>query len=176
MYSKHINDITMILQLCSITYIRYITLQYIYITLHLHYIYITFTLRLHYIYSTFTLHSHYIYITFTLRLRYNYITFTWHYVTLHYKHNNTYIYILVIVNMSLLTIPNLSFSPWAHHCWNHVLGGRISWRRNGKRQQQNSFVSNNLVLLLEDSKIIFFIIHEPNKQKLNWSESRFKWF
>ena len=29
---------------------------------------------------------------------------------------------------------------------------------------------------LEDSKIIFFIIHEPNKQKLNWSESRFKWF
>ena len=163
MYSKHINDITMILELCSITYIRYITLHlhYIYITftLHLHYIYTTFTLHLHYIYITFlhyiyitfTLHLHYISIciTFTLHLGYNYITFTWHYVTLHYKHNNThiYIYILVIVNMSLLTIPNLSFSPWAHHCWNHVLGGRISWRRNGKRQQQNSFVSNNLVLL-----------------------------
>ena len=54
MYSKHINDITMILQLCSITYIRYITLQYIYIAfpLHLHYIYIAFTLQLHYIYMT----------------------------------------------------------------------------------------------------------------------------
>ena len=140
--------------------LHYITftlhLHYIYITftLHLHYIYITFTLHLHYIYTTFTLHLHYIYTTFPLHLHCIYVTTTLHFhdITLHYitniiTHIYICIYILVIVNMSLLTIPNLSFSPWAHHCWNHVLGGRISWRRNGKRQQQNSFVSNNLVLL-----------------------------
>ena len=49
MYSKHINDITMIFTI-MLDYLH--TLHYI--TVHLHYI--TFTLHLHYIYITITLH------------------------------------------------------------------------------------------------------------------------